>query len=168
MLALGARPDRDAGRRGGGHDVQVADRNRVVLARVAEALEQLEGEADGQDPGRQDHGLQGRQRHGRNTVGEPQVRHREQLHDPVAGREHEYQGHCDDLWNTQQSSSSAVSLRVVSGNPTAQTMSGPVASGLFKGSTLTVTTMFVAPSGVCTATGLSRVPFKAITVLKIE
>jgi transcription initiation factor TFIID subunit TAF12 len=72
------------------------------------------------------------------------------------------------VWNTKQSSTSAVSLKVVSGNPTAQTWSGSVAAGLFKGSKFTVTTMLVVPSGVCTATGLSKVPFKAVTVLKIE
>ena len=71
------------------------------------------------------------------------------------------------VWNTKASTTAAVTSRAVAGKPTAQVVAGPVTAGLFKGSRLSVTTVFVAPKAGCTSSGLAKVTISQATALKI-
>lgn len=71
------------------------------------------------------------------------------------------------VWSTKASTTATVTSRAVAGKPTTQVVAGPVTAGLFKGSRLSVTTIFFAPKSGCTSSGLSKVTISQATSLKI-
>lgn len=67
-------------------------------------------------------------------------------------------------WNNSQTSTIAVTLTGVNGQPTQAKVMGTVTAGLFKGSKQSGTVAYVVPKGGCTTKALSTVTIKAITL----
>ncbi len=67
-------------------------------------------------------------------------------------------------WNIGKSSTIAVTLTGVNGQPTQAKVTGTVTAGLFKGSKQSGTVGYMVPKGGCTAKALSTVTVKAITL----
>ncbi len=72
------------------------------------------------------------------------------------------------VWNTKASSTAKVTLKGVTGKATSQTVAGPITTGLFKGSSLSIVTIFTPLKGGCTTAGLALVSFKQVSPLTIK
>jgi hypothetical protein len=86
----------------------------------------------------------------------------------VAGATANISGTVTIVWNTKATSTVNVTLKGVTNKPTSQTVSGPITLGLFKGSKVSVVTMFTPLNGGCTTAGLSKVTFKQSSALTIK
>ena len=67
-------------------------------------------------------------------------------------------------WNTKQTSTVALTLTGVNGQPTQAKVTGTVAAGLFKGAKQSGTVAYVIPKGGCTAKALSIVAVRQVTL----
>jgi hypothetical protein len=72
------------------------------------------------------------------------------------------------VWNTKATSVAKVTLVGVPKKPTSQTVAGTISTGLFKGSKLSVVTIFTIPKGGCTTAPLSKVTFKQVSALTVK
>ena len=79
--------------------------------------------------------------------------------DLLGGKPTNTKGTVGVTWSNKKTSAANVSLVGVSGNATQQTVSGPITTGLFKGSKISATTQFTPEPGGCTSKDLSKVTF---------
>ena len=86
----------------------------------------------------------------------------------LAGASTKTTGTVTIVWNTKATSTAKVTLVGVTNKPTSQTVSGPITTGLFKGSKLSVVTNYTPLKGGCTTAGLALVSFKNVGALTIK
>jgi hypothetical protein len=86
----------------------------------------------------------------------------------LAGASTKTTGTVTIVWNTKATSTAKVTLVGVTGKATSQTVSGPITTGLFKGSKISVVTNFTPLKGGCTTAGLALVSFKQVSPLTIK
>lgn len=82
----------------------------------------------------------------------------------TAGSSNQAKGTETITWNTGKTSTVAIALTGVNGQPTQAKVSGTVTAGLFKGSKQSGTVAYVVPKGGCTSKALSTVAVQQITL----
>jgi len=86
----------------------------------------------------------------------------------LAGASTKTTGTVTIVWNTKATSTAKVTLVGVPKKPTSQTVSGPITTGLFKGSKISVVTAYTPLKGGCTTAGLALVSFKNVGALTVK
>ena len=81
----------------------------------------------------------------------------------TAGNSNRAKGKGVLTWNTQRTSTIAMSLTGVNGAPKNTKLAGTVIAGMFKGLRLSGTVAFVVPAGACAKTALTKVAFKQLS-----